>query len=303
MMRAILIGLSHSERLRSFAIKNSFAKKTAKRFVAGETLGEGIEAAKKLNSFGIETTMDFLGENTKTEEEALNCSKEIMKILEAIDKEKIKGNVSIKLTQLGLDLGADFCGKILKNIIEEAKKRNNFVRIDMEGTPYTDKTLDLFYKMLENYKNVGIVIQAYLYRSMKDVEEIIKRGGRIRLCKGAYREPKTLAFPKKKDVNENFIKIMKVLLDSNIYHGIATHDEKMINATIKYVNEKNIPKDSFEFQMLYGIRRDLQLKLVEDGWKVRVYLPYGTHWYPYYMRRLAERPANLIFILKNIFRG
>lgn len=303
MLRALLIGLSHSEILRKFSAKNRLAKKTARRFVAGETLKEGIEAAKALNSSGINVTMDFLGENTKNEEEAISCSKEIINILEAIEKEKISGNVSIKLTQLGLDLGEEFCKKMLINILEEAKKRNNFVRIDMESSDYTDKTLNLFYDVFESYKNVGIVIQAYLYRSIKDVEEIIKRGGRIRLCKGAYKEPKKIAFPKKKDVNENFIKIMKVLLDSKIYHAIATHDEKMISATISYVKEKNIPRDSFEFQMLYGIRRDFQNKLVKDGWKVRVYLPYGTHWYPYYMRRLAERPANLFFILRNLLKG
>ncbi len=303
MLRTLFIGLSHSEILRKFSAKNRFAKKTARRFVAGETLKEGIEAAKVLNSSGIDVTMDFLGENTKNEEEAINCSKEIINILDAIEKEKISGNVSLKLTQLGLDLDEEFCKKILVNILEEAKKRNNFVRIDMESSDYTDKTLNLFYTVFESYKNVGIVIQAYLYRSIKDVEEIIKRGGRIRLCKGAYKEPKKVAFPKKKDVNENFIKIMKVLLDSKIYHAIATHDEKMINATISYVEEKNIPRDSFEFQMLYGIRRDLQNKLVKDGWKVRIYLPYGTHWYPYYMRRLAERPANLFFILRNLFKG
>lgn len=303
MLRTILIGLSHSESLRKFSMKNSFAKKAARRFVAGETLVEGIEAAKKLNSSGIETTIDFLGENTKNEEEAINCSKEIIKILKTIEEEKISGNVSIKLTQLGLDLGEELCKKILTDILEEAKKRNNFVRIDMESSQYTDKTLNLFFDAFEKYKNVGIVIQAYLYRSMKDVEEILKRGARIRLCKGAYKEPKEIAFPKKRDVNENYIKIMKVLLDSGIYHAIATHDEKIIKEAISYVNQKNIPKDSFEFQMLYGIRRDLQNKLVKEGWKVRVYLPYGTHWYPYYMRRLAERPANLFFILKNLFRG
>lgn len=303
MLRAILIGLSHSEKLRSFTIKNSFARKTAKRFVAGESLKEGLEVAKKLNKLGISTTMDFLGENTKTKEEAINCSKEIIKIIESIEKEKIVSNVSIKLTQLGLDLGEEFCEDIINSIVEEAKRRNNFVRIDMEGSQYTEKTLNLFYKIFEKYKNVGIVIQAYLYRSLKDVEEIIAKGARIRLCKGAYKEPKSIAFPRKRDVNDNFIKITKLLLDSGIYHAIATHDENMIKATISYVEEKNIKKDSFEFQMLYGIRRDLQTKLVKDGWKVRVYLPYGTHWYPYYMRRLAERPANLFFILKNIFRG
>lgn len=303
MLKSILIGLSHSEALRNFALKNSLAKKAARRFVAGETLEEGVIAARALNSSGIDITIDFLGENTKNKEEAINCSKEVIKILETIEKEKISGNVSLKLTQLGLDLGMDFCEEVLISILEEAKKRQNFVRIDMEGSPYTDMTLNLFFKVFEKYKNVGIVIQAYLYRSMEDVLKIIEKGGRIRLCKGAYKEPKTIAFPKKSQVDENFIKIMKVLLDSGIYHGIATHDEKMIKATIDYSKEKNIPKDKFEFQMLYGIRRDLQLQLVKEGWKMRVYLPYGTHWYPYFMRRLAERPANLFFILKNLFRG
>lgn len=303
MLRSILIGLSHSEALRNFSMKNSLAKRTARRFVAGETLEEAIEATKVLNSSGIEVTMDFLGENTKTKEEAIACSEEVLKILKRMEKEKIPGNASVKLTQLGLDLGVDFCEEILIKILEEAKKRNSFLRIDMEGSPYTEITLNLFYKLLEKYNNVGIVIQAYLYRSMEDVKKIIEKGGRIRLCKGAYKEPKSIAFQKKSQVDENFIKLMKILLDSGIYHGIATHDEKMINATIDYAREKNIPKDAFEFQMLYGIRRDLQTKLVREGWKMRVYLPYGTHWYPYFMRRLAERPANLFFILKNLFRG
>lgn len=303
MLRSILIGLSHSETLRNFTMKNSIAKRASRRFVAGETLKEGIEAAKILNSSGIEVTMDFLGENTKTKEEAIACAEEVIKILKTMEEEKIPGNASVKLTQLGLDLGVDFCEEMVIKILEEAKKRNSFLRIDMEGSPYTEITLNLFYKLLEKYNNVGIVIQAYLYRSMEDVRRIIEKGGRIRLCKGAYKEPKTIAFPKKSQVDENYIKIMKVLLDSGIYHAIATHDENMIKATIDYAKEKNISPDAFEFQMLYGIRRDLQLKLVQDGWKMRVYLPYGTHWYPYFMRRLAERPANLFFILKNLFRG
>lgn len=303
MLRSILIGLSHSEALRNFSMKNSLAKRASRRFVAGETLKEGIEAAKILNSSGIEVTMDFLGENTKNREEAIACAEEVIKILKTMEEEKIPGNASVKLTQLGLDLGVDFCEEIVIKILEEAKKRNSFLRIDMEGSPYTETTLNLFYKLLEKYNNVGIVIQAYLYRSMEDVRRIIEKGGRIRLCKGAYKEPKNIAFPKKSQVDENFIKLMKVLLDSGIYHGIATHDENMIKATIDYAKEKNISPDAFEFQMLYGIRRDLQMKLVKEGWKMRVYLPYGTHWYPYFMRRLAERPANLFFILKNLFRG
>ncbi len=303
MLRAIFVGLSNVEALRKFATKNKIARKTASRFIAGEELKDGIEAAKKLNLNNIEVTMDFLGENTKTEKEAWACAKEITKIMEAIKRENIWGNVSIKLTQLGLDLGEEFCEGVLRFLFDGAKSKNIFVRIDMEGSPYTQKTLNLFYKLYEEYKNIGIVIQAYLYRSYEDVEKIISLGARIRLCKGAYKEPKSIAFPKKSQVNENFIKIMKRLLDSKIYHAIATHDEKMIKATIEYAREKGITKDRFEFQMLYGIRRDMQLKLVKEGFKVRVYLPYGTHWFPYYMRRLGERPANLFFILRNIFKG
>lgn len=303
MLRSILIGLSKSEALRKFTLKNPLAKRAARRFIAGEKLEDAIKTARILNSAKIEVTMDFLGENTKNEKESEACANEIIRILDAIEKEEIKGNVSIKLTQLGLDLGEDICEKNLRLILEEAKKRNTFVRIDMESSEYTQKTLNLFYKLFEEYKNLGIVIQAYLYRSENDVNEIIKKGARIRLCKGAYKEPKEIAFPKKKDVDKNFIKLMKILLDSNIYHAIATHDEKIIKETISYVNSKNIPKNAFEFQMLYGIKRDLQEKLANEGWNVRVYLPYGTHWFPYYMRRLAERPANLIFVLKNIFRN
>jgi proline dehydrogenase len=304
MLRSFFITLSKSTALRSFAMKNALAQRAARRFVSGLTLDEAFPAIRELNSKGIQVTMDFLGESVTTQPEALAAADEAIRILEFIASRDIRGNVSVKLTQLGLELGQEFCRDNVARIAAKAQALGNFLRIDMEDTPATDRTLEIFHAMLERVgpAHVGIVLQSYLYRTEGDAAEVMKRGGRIRLCKGAYKEPAAVAFPRKTDVNANFVKVMKMMLDSGLYHGIATHDEAMIRATKAYAEEKKIDRRKFEFQMLYGIRRDLQEQLVGDGWNVRVYVPYGDQWYPYYMRRMAERPANVLFILKNLFR-
>ncbi len=272
----------------------------AKRFIAGETKQEAVEAVKKLNGMGMRTTLDILGENVSSEQMAVDLADRYIDILKTIETTNIDANVSLKLTQMGLDISDDFCYENVGKIIEAARQRNNFVRIDMEGSGYTERTLNLVYRWADKYDNVGTVIQSMLYRSEDDVRELIKRGIRIRLCKGAYKEPETLAFPKKSQVNENFIKLMKILLDSGIFHSIATHDNHMIAATRKYALENNIGKDKFEFQMLYGINRFGQKKLVSENYGMLVYVPYGTHWFPYFYRRLRERKENVFFVLKHI---
>ena len=302
MLRPILIAFSRSKLLQRFFTHSRFAQIASKRFVAGLTTVDTIPSVKALNEMGITVTMDHLGENVETEDEARAAAAEAVKIFEVLQSESIDGNVSIKLTQMGLDLGDEFCSKNVETIVSKARELDNFLRIDMEGSEYTQRTLDIFFKLRSTCENVGIVIQTYLFRSEEDIRNILKAGGRIRLCKGAYKEPKTIAFKSKRDADQNFVKLMKILLDSGIYHGIATHDEKMISATIDHVKGNGIPPESFEFQMLYGIRRDLQKQLVEDGYRMRVYVPYGDQWYPYFMRRLAERPANVIFLLKNLLR-
>ena len=304
MLRSIFISLSKSSALRSFVMKNALAQRAARRFVSGLTLDEALGPVRELNAKGIAVTMDFLGESVSTKPEALASADEAIRILEFIQAKGIQGNVSVKLTQLGLELGQEFCRDNVGRIVDKAKALGNFVRIDMEDTPATDRTLEIFRAMLERAgpAHVGIVLQSYLYRTERDAAEVMKRGGRIRLCKGAYKEPASVAFPKKRDVNANYVKVMKLMLDSGLYHGIATHDEAMIRETQAYAGQKGIDPKSFEFQMLYGIRRDLQERLPREGFNMRVYVPYGDQWYPYNMRRLAERPANLLFVLKNLFR-
>ena len=224
-------------------------------------------------------------------------------MLDAIHAEKADCNISIKLTQLGLDLDREFCYQNLREIAARAASQGNFVRVDMEGSRYTQPTLDLVFRARKEFENVGAVIQAYLYRSEQDVRRLLEARTRIRLCKGAYLEPESIAFKEKRDTDANFVKLMKLLLDSGIYHGIATHDLAMIGATKRYARERNIDPNQFEFQMLYGVRREVQQRLSRQGYNVRIYIPYGRWWYPYFMRRLAERPANLLFILKTLFRG
>jgi len=273
----------------------------ASRFVAGETKEDAVAAVKVLNSAGIKTTLDILGENVSSEQMARDLANQYIEVLETIQANSITANVSLKLTQMGLDISDDFCYENVGRIIETAKAQNNFVRIDMEGSDYTDRTLNLVYRWADKYENVGTVIQAMLRRSEKDIIELNRRGIRVRLCKGAYKEPSTVAFAKKDEVNDNYIALMKLLLESGQFHSIATHDNAMIEATKRYAEENNIGKDKFEFQMLYGINRAGQKRLVSEGYGMLVYVPFGTHWFPYYYRRLRERKENVLFVLKHLF--
>ncbi|MBI4448342.1 proline dehydrogenase family protein [Candidatus Woesearchaeota archaeon] len=274
----------------------------AKRFIAGERAEDAIRVAKALNEKGMKVTLDILGEDVKTEEEAYKAVNSYLSLLELINKEKVDANVSLKLTQLGLDLDTNLCAKNLEKILDKAKTYNNFVRIDMEGSAYTQKTLNIFHKLHQTHKNVGVVIQAYLFRSEKDIQDLIKEGCRVRLCKGAYKEPQTIAYKDKKDVDSNYIRLMEQLLIANNYPAIATHDEKIINHTKKFVGEHKIRNNSFEFQMLYGIRSRLQEKLANEGHNMRIYVPFGSHWLPYTVRRLRERKENILFVAKNLLK-
>lgn len=275
------------------------------RFVAGEDIEEAITAIKALNQIGCTATFDHLNESVSSIDETKGEVKEYLNILKRIDETGIKSNVSIKLTQFGLEIDPELAYINARAVVEEARKRANFVRVDMEQSSVTQITIDIFKRLREEFglNTVGIVLQSYLRRTQSDVDDILKIPARIRICKGAYNEPEEVAFPDKKDVDDNYIKVMQKLLKSDIYHGIATHDPKMIEATKQFAKEKGIDKSKFEFQMLYGVRRDLQEQLAKEGYNVRVYVPYGKHWYPYFMRRLAERPANVWFVMKNMFKG
>ena len=302
-MRALLLYLARREEFKNFALRFAVFQKAAWRFVAGEKLDDAVRVVKELNAIRMRGTLDLLGENTLSLDDARNATEEILRIFDRIQAERIDCNVSVKLTQLGLDLGTEHCLHNLRAIAAHARELGNFVRVDMEDSGYTQRTLDIVRQVYRETGNVGAVIQSYLYRSESDTRELLKEGIRIRLCKGAYLEPERVAFKRKRDTDANFIRIMNLLLDSGVYHAVATHDEGIITATRMYAESRKVPKDAFELQMLYGVRRDLQLALARDGYAVRVYIPYGRRWYPYFMRRLAERPANLMFILRNFFRG
>lgn len=302
-MKSTLLYLSKSSGFKNFLTRFKSFNRVTRRFVAGEELAEAVEAIRHLNQNNIAASFDHLGESITSEVETRREVTEYVRILDAIADNNLDSNVSIKLTQLGLDISQEVCYANTRAIVETAARHKNFVRIDMEDSPKTDATLQIFRRLHAEFSNVGIVIQSYLYRSEKDVEELLREGARIRLCKGAYKEPPEVAFQKKTEVDQNYVKLMRMMLVSGIYHGIATHDEKMIEATQQFAKEQGIALDKFEFQMLYGIRRDLQEKLVGEGYRMRVYVPYGKYWYPYFMRRLAERPANVWFIMKNIFKG
>ncbi len=303
MMKSALLYISRSEGFKNFLTRFKSFNQVTHRFVAGEELVEAGEAIRQLNKKSISATFDHLGESISSEAETRAEVIEYQHVLEHIDRNGLDSNVSLKLTQLGLDIDPVLCYENTRAIVETARRYGNFVRIDMEDSPRTDATLDIFNRLRDEFDNVGIVIQSYLYRSEKDIEDLLKRGVRIRLCKGAYDEPASVAFPQKADTDANYVKLMKMLLSSDTYHGIATHDEKMIAATRQYAAEQGIAPDRYEFQMLYGVRRDLQEQLVSQGYRVRVYVPYGQFWYPYFMRRLAERPANVWFVLKSIMKG
>jgi proline dehydrogenase len=301
-MKSTLLFLSRQEKLKNFILGFEFAQRVSRRFVSGETQEQAIQVVKELNQKGFLATLDHLGENVTNTEEAKNSAEEYLILLDRINQAGVHSNVSCKLTQMGLDLDFEFCLNNVRRIVEKARQYDNFVRIDMEDSPRTEKTLQVCYALHKEYPNVGAVIQSYLYRSEEDVKKLLENKIRIRLCKGAYKEPKSVAFQSKKEVDDSFVKLMQMMLKSGVYHGIATHDDKMIQATIEFARKENISKDSFEFQLLYGIRRELQEELVEQGYNVRIYTPYGDQWYPYFMRRMAERPANLFFVAKNFFR-
>jgi proline dehydrogenase len=302
MLRSTLLKLSESKGFAGWVTSNGTTRRMARRFVAGESLDEAIEAARRCNDAGMLTSLDYLGENVSTTTDAQHSRDTYLEIFERIAKEKIQANVSCKLTQLGLDLNTDFCQGLVMSIVEFAAHFENFLRIDMEGSLYTQRTIDLVKNVRVRNPAVGTVIQSYLYRSETDITDLLAYGCRIRLCKGAYKESVEVAYPEKADVDANYIRLMQMLLSSGFYHGIATHDPKMIAATIRFAAAKQISKDDFEFQMLYGVRTDLQRRLVRDGYRIRIYIPFGSDWFPYFMRRLAERPANLGFLLRNFFR-
>ncbi|HZZ37536.1 MAG TPA: proline dehydrogenase family protein [Acidobacteriaceae bacterium] len=305
LLRSIFIGLSQYSRLRGFAEKSTLGRRMSSRFVAGFRIEDAMSAAHALGAQSLAVTLDSLGENVATPDQARQSAQVYHWLLDAIAPSKLDANVSLKLTQMGMDLSTDLAEEIVFGLVQHATQIGSFVRVDMEGTPYTQATVDMVRRLHarpEFRGHVGIVIQAYLRRSADDIAALLSDGIRIRLCKGAYNEPPDLAFPDKADVDRNFVALMQKLVPSGIFHGIATHDPAMIEATKQFVRERKIDPGSFEFQMLYGIRRDLQRALVADGYRVRVYVPFGDQWYPYFMRRLAERPANVLFLAKNFFR-
>ena len=305
MLRALFIWLSESQRLRRFAERSRMGRKNSRRFVAGESIDDGMQATQAVNALGMSVSLDNLGENVTNPEEAKASAATYGQLLEAIAARKLDANVSLKLTHMGLDVDEGLARELVSGLVAKAAAQNSFVRIDMEGSPYTQRTLDFvreLHRRPGHAGHVGAVIQSYLMRSEKDVEDLLSERIRIRLCKGAYQEPATIAFHKKRDVDACYVKLTKVLLKSGVYHGIATHDERIIRQTIEFARAEKVAPEAFEFQMLHGIRRDLQQALVKEGWRMRVYIPFGTEWYPYFMRRLAERPANVFFILKNLFR-
>ncbi|MCI0355831.1 MAG: proline dehydrogenase family protein [Acidobacteria bacterium] len=304
-MRAFFIWLSESRRLRAFAERSAVGQRLSHRFVAGESVEEALVATRAVNERGMSVSVDNLGENVTNPEEARHSAALYREMLDHIAARKLNANVSLKLTHMGLDVDESLAHQLVCGLVEHAARTGNFVRVDMEGSPYTERTLQFVHRVHAQPGNadaIGAVIQSYLYRSEKDVEALLAQRIRIRLCKGAYQELAEIAFPKKADSDANYVKLMKMLLKSGVYHGIATHDEKMIASTIAFARAEKIPADAFEFQMLYGIRRHLQQQLVREGWRMRVYIPFGTEWYPYFMRRLAERPANVLFVMKNLFR-
>lgn len=303
--RSALIYLSRQEGLKEFAARFRLFKKLTTRFVAGETIDEAVAAIRELNAERCSASFDHLNESVANAAEAEGEIKEYLQVLSRVDETGINSNVSIKLTQFGLELDPELAYKNARTVVEDAVRRGNFVRVDMEASNVTQLTIDIFKRLRSEFdlNDVGIVLQSYLRRTYADAQELVKLPARIRICKGAYNEPPEVAFPDKKEVDENYIRVMQLLLSSGIYHGIATHDPKMIAATIDFSQREGINKEAFEFQMLYGVRRDLQRQLAKDGYNMRVYVPYGKHWYPYFMRRLAERPANIWFVLKNLIKG
>lgn len=304
MLRQTFLYLSNQPTIFKFVRNNRLAKKFAGRFVAGETLDTALAAVRELNAAKITASLDLLGESVTNDAEARAASAEYLEMLDRIHAEKLNANVSVKLTQMGLDFSESLCVEIMRGILARAKQYDTFVRLDMEGSDYTERTLRMFEdKLYPGFeKNVGVVLQSYMHRTESDAKRAIKLGARVRLCKGAYQEPPTVAFPDKADVDANYVRCMQLLMHEGNYPGLATHDEKIIAEAKRYAKEQGIAPSRFEFQMLYGIRRDLQEEIVREGYNMRVYVPFGTQWYPYLMRRLAERPANVAFITGSVMR-
>jgi len=319
MQRSFLIYMSKAPWAQRLVVGWKFAWRAASRFVAGNTVGDAINTVRELNTKGITATLDHLGESTSTREEAIKAADELLELLDQIHTNGVRANVSVKLTQIGLALDETLCTENLERILTRAREDKNFVRIDMEDTPYTDQTLRMYREMRgKGFQNTGLVVQSYLYRAEKDTRELIEAGACFRLVKGAYKEPPELAFPKKADVNANFDLLTQIMVDASKAAGcptisvdgrippipaIGSHDPKRLNFARIYAEKVGLPKQAIEFQMLFGIRRDLQEEYIEEGYPVRIYVPYGTHWYPYFMRRLAERPANVWFFVSNFFRN
>lgn len=302
MLRSLFLFLSRQRHLRQWVETSGVARQLSSRFVAGETLNDALRIGRKINSEGITLTVDHLGESVTSLAEAARARDVYVQTLAAIHQNAIRGNVSLKLTQFGLDLSEAECRSNVAMLVADAARMGNFVRVDMESSAYTERTLRLVEDLHAEYGAVGTVIQSYLYRSRKDVERLCKRRIRIRLCKGAYLEHADVAFPLKADVDRNYVELMQLLLDEGEYPAIATHDDKIIGQTKAYAARMGIAASRFEFQMLYGIRRDLQRRLVSEGYGLRLYVPFGKAWYPYFMRRLAERPANVFFMARHMFR-
>ena len=303
-LRSAFIALSRNQSFRKFAEHSTIGGKLSSRFVAGLEIEDALRVCKQVNQQGMHVTLDSLGESVSTEAEAQRAADIYHDLLDQIAARKLDSNISVKLTQMGLTQDPALAEEIATSLAQHAQSTGNFLRIDMEDSPLTQVTLDIVRRIHarpELRGSIGIVIQSYLYRSQADIEQLIAEGIRVRLCKGAYKEPAEVAFPKKSDVDANYIKLSNMLLQSPIYHGLATHDEKMIDAAKSFA-QRNIDRSHFEFQMLFGVRRDLQRRLIAEGYNVRVYIPFGREWYPYFMRRLAERPANVFFIAKQMFR-
>ena len=308
MLRTFFVRLSENPSLRNFAERSSLGRRVSGRFVAGIEISDAVRATQAINRAGMSVTIDNLGENVTNPDEARHSAQLYRQILDAIAAHELNANISLKLTHMGLDVDENLARDIVSGLVAKAVSMNppGFVRVDMEGSPYTQRTLDFvheLHRMPRNANSVGTVIQSYLKRSESDIEKLLAEGIRIRLCKGAYKESAEIAFAAKSDVDANYVKLMKVLMKSGIYHGLATHDESIIRQAQAFATSERLSRDSFEFQMLYGIRRDLQRRLVRDRWRLRIYIPFGTEWYPYFMRRLGERPANVVFIARNLLRS
>jgi proline dehydrogenase len=306
-LRAIFISLSESHWLRGMAERSAIGQRLSGRFVAGTQVEDALRVTQTVNRVGLSVSVDNLGENVTNVEEARASAQLYHQMLDEICTRKLDANVSLKLTHMGLDVDEKLARDLVTGLVAKAAAMNppNFVRVDMEGSPYTQRTLDFVHELhrMPGHANaVGAVIQSYMRRAESDIEKLLAERIRIRLCKGAYKEPEEIAFQKKSEVDANYVRLMKVLMKSGVYHGLATHDERIIQQAEAFAKQEQIPPDTFEFQMLYGIRRDLQRRLVREGWRMRVYVPFGTEWYPYFMRRLAERPANAFFLARNLLR-